>query len=77
MTSKLPIVVMIRNGQVLFIAINDENGKQTRGLCLARDALGVESNALRALVVVVPVTGGARPASPQNARHRAGDSCPA
>lgn len=76
MTSKLPIVVMIRNGQVLFVAINDEAGKQTRGLCLARDALGVESIALRALVVV-PVTGGARPASPQNARHRAGDSCPA
>jgi hypothetical protein len=76
MTSKLPIVVMIRNGQVLFVAINDENGKQTRGLCLARDALGVESIALRALIVV-PVTGGARPASPQNARHRAGDTCPA
>jgi hypothetical protein len=75
MTSTLPIVIMIRNGQVLFVAINDENGKQTRGLCLARDALGVESIALRALVV--PVTGGARPASPQNARHRAGDSCPA
>ena len=42
-----------------------------------RDAPGVVSIDLQALVVPVPVTGGARPASPRNARRRAGDSGPA
>jgi hypothetical protein len=34
MTSKLPLVVMIRNGQVLFVAIHDETASRRAGLVL-------------------------------------------
>ena len=74
MTSKLPLVVMIRNGQVLFVAIHDERQVDARALSCSR-CVGVVSIDLWAWVVAV--TGGARPASPRNARRRAGDSGPA
>jgi len=38
MTSKLPLVVMIRNGQVLFVAIHVQTASRRAGPCLARDA---------------------------------------